>query len=41
MAISGMAICVRSVTTRQVAPFMMPMPPPMVMPSAQQSIGLG
>ena len=33
MAVSGMAILVRSVTMRSVPPWLMPMPPPMTMPS--------
>ena len=33
MAVSGMAILVRSVTTRSAAPWLMPMPPPITMPS--------
>ena len=33
MMVSGMAILVFSVTTRKLAPWLMPMPPPMTMPS--------
>ncbi len=33
MAVSGMAILVRSVTTRRAAPWLIPMPPPITMPS--------
>ena len=41
MWVSGMAICVRSVTKRKAAPWDKPMPPPMTMPSMKAMYGLG
>lgn len=41
MLVSGMAILVRSVTMRQRPPWLMPIPPPMTMPSMKAIYGLG
>jgi hypothetical protein len=41
MAVSGIAIFVRSVTMRQRAPCEMPMPPPITTPSMNATYGFG